>query len=672
VSYTIYNDTSHEVRVYSGWHSLGGGLYATTGPITVTRWDPARGYTEVLTMHHASIASSNGKPDGQESLTGLESLTRGFVDTQGRPTDTHRYFDLPASYSTGAMGDLGAHFYGYGQHTEAISQQATVSSGPGVSQVDTFTPSNVEVGDVFTLTAVSADGETWASVSYTATAATGANVVSGLVAAWNASTDALHTPVTAASASGGSALTLTGDVANTAFVAFATAWNRSGLVYDDLGRLVRSESLTGTVERTVYDAAGRALSTWVGTNDTGATAADPDGSGGANNMVAVTHLEYDGGGVGDGNLTKLTEHPGGSAADRVTQMWYDWRDRLVALKQGVQSGESSGDAAQRQISYLEYDNLDEVTATEQYDGDAVTISDSNGDGVPDKPASLFRRGRMEFAYDEQGRVYQTRVFSVNQSSGALSSTSLKSDTWYDKRGNVIKQTRPGAPAVKYRYDGAGRNTAVFLTDAGSDVSWTHAGELGQDLVYEQREFYYDKNGNTLFSLARLRFHSDTGGWEELGTPTSGGAVARARVYATKSTYDAADRLTGSVDLGAVPGGRATSGSSAHGDGRRLLQRLDHPDHRRGRGGQGGDGHGLHGSDADLQLRQHRREPRQHVEVRAVQGVRRLEHVIRLRRRGAPGQRHRPAGHRGQDRVRRPGAGEQDHRGMGGRHTQRRR
>src|SRR5262245_46387163 len=119
---------------------------------------------------------------------------------------------------------------------------------------------------------------------------------------------------------------------------------------------------TGTIHRTVYDGLGRAVSEWVGTNDTGATNADPTGGGASgNNMVKVTENQYDGGGVGDGNLTQTTQIPGGGAADRVSQFSYDWRDRLVASKGGVQGSE--GTDVQRPISYVEYDNLGQVVAS---------------------------------------------------------------------------------------------------------------------------------------------------------------------------------------------------------------------------------------------------------------------------------------------------------------------
>jgi hypothetical protein len=54
-------------------------------------------------------------------------------------------------------------------------------------------------------------------------------------------------------------------------------------------------------------------------------------------MVKVKEYEYDNGGTGPGNVTKVTEFPGGGAANRVTQTWYDWRNRPVVVKQGVET-----------------------------------------------------------------------------------------------------------------------------------------------------------------------------------------------------------------------------------------------------------------------------------------------------------------------------------------------
>lgn len=83
-----------------------------------------------------------------------------------------------------------------------------------------FTPANVEVGDIFTLTCA---GE---SVSFTATATSVANVTAGLVAAWNASTEPAHTEITATDNT--TYLTLTHDTAGVDFDVTSSVTNSSG------------------------------------------------------------------------------------------------------------------------------------------------------------------------------------------------------------------------------------------------------------------------------------------------------------------------------------------------------------------------------------------------------------------------------------------------------------
>ena len=108
----------------------------------------------------------------------------------------------------------------------------------------------------------------------------------------------------------------------------------------------------------------QALQTWVGTNDTGATDTDPDGSGSPNNMLQVSASEYDGGAAGqDGNLTETTAYVDASGTkDRVTSYQYDFRNR-----QTVVIGEVD--------LYLvrTYDNLDRVTQVDRRNTSRVGI-----------------------------------------------------------------------------------------------------------------------------------------------------------------------------------------------------------------------------------------------------------------------------------------------------------
>src|SRR5262249_55273506 len=141
--------------------------------------------------------------------------------------------------------------------------------------------------------------------------------------------------------------------------------------YDERGRRDRTQVPTGTITRTVYDGLGRPVSTWVGTNDTSASEDwSPDNNTAPANMVQTSANLYDDGGVGDSNLTQVTQFPGDGAAVRVTLSFYDWRDRQVAIKQGAQASEADG--THRRIFYREYNNLSQAVALEQYDGDGVT------------------------------------------------------------------------------------------------------------------------------------------------------------------------------------------------------------------------------------------------------------------------------------------------------------
>jgi RHS repeat-associated protein len=330
---------------------------------------------------------------------------------------------------------------------------------------------------------------------------------------------------------------------------YATAYG-----YDVDGRLVRVQRPTGTIERTVYDGEGRASSTWVGTNDTPASGSwSPTNNTSPSNMVEVSSAVYDGGGVGDGNLTQVTVYPGVGAANRVTNAYYDWRDRLVATKAGVQTSE--GTTTHRPIVYYTLDNLGEVTQTQEYDGDGVTISSSGG--VPTAPSSSLLRAQAITSYDEQGRVYQTQVYGVDPSSGSVSTYALTANTWYNHRGAVIKTSAPGGLVTKATFDGAGRTTAVYTTDGGGDSSWSDAGNETGDAVLQQVEYAYDADGNVTLTTTRQRNHDETA-TGALGNATT---APKARVSYVAGYYDAANRPTAMVDVGTNGGSSYTRPSS---------------------------------------------------------------------------------------------------------------
>jgi RHS repeat-associated protein len=326
-----------------------------------------------------------------------------------------------------------------------------------------------------------------------------------------------------------------------------THFYRTEQGYDAGGRPNRTVSPQDTITRTVYDGQGRAASEWVGTDDTPTTGFWSPTNTAGTNLVKVREYEYDGGGAGSGNLTKVTEYPGLSGAARVTQTWYDWRDRAVLTKAGVEASE--GTAVNRPITYLDYDNLGQVTKTRMYDGDAVAVTVTNG--VPDAPSASLLRAQSTTSYDELGRVYRSELYSVDPSTGAVGTNTLKADTWYDARGYAVKTLSPGGLVQKTAYDGAGRATVGYTTDGGGDAAYADALTVTGDTVLEQAETAYDAGGKVLTTTLRRRFH-DEAGTGALGTPTTG---VKARVSYAGYYYDAGGRPTAAVDVG-------TNGGSA--------------------------------------------------------------------------------------------------------------
>jgi RHS repeat-associated protein len=318
--------------------------------------------------------------------------------------------------------------------------------------------------------------------------------------------------------------------------------------YDDRGRLDRVQTPTGTINRTVYEGLGRVVSIWVGTNDTPASGEwSPTNNTAPANMVDTADYVYDnntlGGStqVGDGNPTQVIQHPGGGAADRVTENYFDWRDRLVASKLGVQASEDT--TTHRPITYTTYDNLSEAVQVQRYDGDTVTITSSGG--VPQAPAASRLRAQSATSFDDQGRTYQTRVYSVNPSTGAVSSSALTTNIFYDHRGNVLKTAVPGGVVTKMKYDGARRPTVRYVTDGSGDSTWADASSVTNNYVLEQTETTYDADGNAILVTSRQRFHDETA-TGALGNPTT---TPKARVSYAAAYYDAANRLTAAVNVG---------------------------------------------------------------------------------------------------------------------------
>jgi YD repeat-containing protein len=307
-------------------------------------------------------------------------------------------------------------------------------------------------------------------------------------------------------------------------------FNRTRWAYDAAGKLYWVKNGLGTITETHYDGLGRMTGTSIGTTS----------------LVRVSHNEYDDGGVGDGNLTRVTFHPGGDAPDRITQSWYDWRGREVATKSGVEDpsieNTPAGQLVNRPITYRVFDNLDHMLLEIVYDGDGIGIGDASGDGIPDAPPHAARRAATAIVYDALGRPIRLLNYGVHQTAGYVYE-SQKTAFWYDGRGNIIKQYAPGGLVSKTAYDGANRPTAQYFTDGGGDWSWADAHDVDADIVVSQMEIQYDDNGNVVLLATRDRNHD--------ANPTATGPLnaALARTSYIRHWYDAINRLEHSIDYG---------------------------------------------------------------------------------------------------------------------------
>jgi RHS repeat-associated protein len=502
------------------------------GSIGYTEYDPATGaavkqITDVDTDLTATFA---GLPAGWSSPAGLHLTTTYEVDPLGRTTKTTRP-DGVIDYTV------------YNDPAREVRQYpgwtGTAPTGPTVVSREDRARGYTE-----TLTMSAAPAVTGGRP-------TGAEAVSSLQSLSRSHVNSAGQRVYSDAYFNLSGLTYSTAAVLSGAVS-GTHYYRAESGYTHGGYPNRSVTPQGTISRTVFDGLGRAVSEWVGTDDTPTTGSWSPANTAGTNLVKVREYEYDGGGVGDGTRTKVTEYPGLGGAARVTQTWYDWRDRAVATKAGVEAlaaeQTSAGLAVNRPLTYLDLDNLGQVTKTRAYDADGVTPSDANADGVPDAPGSGLV-AQAAASYDELGRVYRSDMYSV--SGGAASTNTLRTDTWYDKAGRVLKTRSPGGLVTKTAYDGAGRATVTYATDGGGDPapgaagSWDHADDVTGDAVLEQGETAYDAGGKVLTVTSRRRFHDETA-TGALGTPTTG---VKARVSYTGYYYDAGGRATAAVDVG---------------------------------------------------------------------------------------------------------------------------
>ena len=312
-----------------------------------------------------------------------------------------------------------------------------------------------------------------------------------------------------------------------------TNYDETDFGYDVMDRLNRTVTPGGTITRTVFDAMGRPIGTWVGTNDTGATSSNPAGSGPPNNMVQITGLVYDSGlAGGDSNVTLRTDYVDATGLnDRVTTFLYDFRDRRTDT-----DGEINFYAKQY------FDNLDRIYENDRYN------TNLSGNLI----------GHSLTNYDDRHRIYQAITYAVDPTTGIIGN-SLTDNTWFDGPGNTIKSLPSGSHlATKTVLDSLGRQTTVYTGYNYSDTSYATATSVTGDTILEQTETSYDAASNVIQTNVRQRYHNATGAGP-LGSPSSVQPVARVMYVAAYP--DAVGRNAAAADYG-TNGGTSLSRPSA--------------------------------------------------------------------------------------------------------------
>lgn len=284
-----------------------------------------------------------------------------------------------------------------------------------------------------------------------------------------------------------------------------TNYEESVAVYDNRGRIASSVDAAGTWTWTDYDFLSRPIAAYSGI--------------GPANKYQTKSMVYDGGVVGNGNLTQETVLDG--TKSMVTTRLYDWRDRLTT---------TTGADFVRQV--VTFDNRNRVVQR-----DAIR---SNATDTVEATAVSGVLGKREFwRYDEAGRVYQAETQPADAAGTLQASTILR--YWYDQRGNLLKLREPNGLLRKGVYDGLSRRIRSSLSVDGSEGNWAAAKDLTGDQVIEQSDVWFTAASDQVAQVEYKRFDSNA----------VTGPLTSLTAYATASVawFDAAHRQVASANYG---------------------------------------------------------------------------------------------------------------------------
>ncbi|MFR1062552.1 polymorphic toxin-type HINT domain-containing protein [Intestinibacter bartlettii] len=257
-----------------------------------------------------------------------------------------------------------------------------------------------------------------------------------------------------------------------------------GVTYQDyLGRTIR-EKENGVYVDLTYDRNGNTLTKY------------ENGSSNETDKSSLTIYLYD----ALGNQTTTIQNPKYQGEN----FYADEIDSIVVSKQYDSQGnvieETDGEGY---VTKYEYDAEDRVTkVTLPYENNITTIEydKENEDGTTSTIVTDANGNKTETATNSQ----DLSVYSKNLGNGNI--TPITSNTDYDVKNNVIKQTDSKGNYKIFEYDDMDRNTAINYFD--EDEKQTFRTEYVYDIlgnVLQMKDYKVSNNENTLYRFTKYDY-----------------------------------------------------------------------------------------------------------------------------------------------------------------------
>ncbi len=216
--------------------------------------------------------------------------------------------------------------------------------------------------------------------------------------------------------------------------------------YDERGRLQQVMDPNGIYTRFEFDGLDRPIKTSMGDSEV--------------SLDLLSENQYDGGGVGDGNVTRYKEYTTATTC-YVTKMKYDWRNRLEQTLAPDKVG-----------TILTPNNLGWVEEVKTY-------QDDNGD-LPVATTTLLAKNTT--CYDDRARVTNTTEYGVKAGEGSGEERVTTYD--YDTIGQVTGVLGPDDIYHETCYNGAGMVVGEYDREESKSGTCFYA-----------KEYEYKENGD---------------------------------------------------------------------------------------------------------------------------------------------------------------------------------